>query len=927
MLLKKLINNIPEKKNNIFIRGLSTNSKDVKSGYIFFAIKGNNKNGEKFIKEAIVKGASVIVCSKSINYKKKINNKKTIILKKKNVRSFLSEVCSKFYKLKPKNIIAVTGTNGKTSVADLFYQLLTLNNIPAASIGTLGIKYSNKIINTGLTSPDTISIHKYLQILKKNKIDNVIIEASSHGLDQYRLHNIKFKAAIFTNFSQDHLDYHKTMQSYLNAKLILFKKILKRNSNIILDEKINEYLDLKNIAKKRKLKIIKIDTTFKKIKNFYLPSGSEFKINNLSMAIEAAKLCNLKKEKIYKSLKKIKDVSGRLELVRKFSNNIKVFIDYAHTPDALSKALQSLIHTYGKNISLVFGCGGDRDKKKRPLMAKVANNLSNKIYITDDNPRNEDPKKIRNEIIKGIDQSKCFNFGKREKAIKQAIINSKQNEVVLIAGKGHENKQIYKNRIVNFSDKKVVKNMKLKIKILNKKQQNYFQNKFILKKIIGNIAINNFKGLATDSRMVKKNNLFLTIKGRNNDGSKFISHALNKGARYIVSSKVEKKYRKKTLKVKNEILFLNKFAKLKRENSLAKIIAITGSAGKTSLKNLIKQLLQNFAKTHSSPKSYNNYLGVPISLSNLSVEDKYGVFEIGMSKKGEIDNLSKLIKPHIGIITNIGEAHIENFSNIHGIAKAKSEIINSIEKNGTIILNRDDKFFYFLRKKAKLKKLKIITFGKNKKSDIFPLIFLKSSYSTRVIFKVKNEKINLEFKNINIYNIMAALAVIKELNHNLNNIKNILRNFEPTEGRGKIHIISRYSKKFNLIDESYNANPTSVKNAINNLCSIKKEKFKKYLLLGDMLELGHKSKMYHKKLSKVINNSDIDKVFVKGEKTLFTYKSLNKNKQGNILQHNDDIDLVLKTIINNNDYLMVKGSNATGLNSLSKKMIKGLNVI
>jgi UDP-N-acetylmuramyl pentapeptide synthase len=306
---------------------------------------------------------------------------------------------------------------------------------------------------------------------------------------------------------------------------------------------------------------------------------------------------------------------------------------------------------------------------------------------------------------------------------------------------------------------------------------------------------------------------------------------------------------------------------------------------------------------------------------------KYGIFEIGMSKKGEIDNLSKLIKPHIGIITNIGEAHIENFSNIHGIAKAKSEIINSIEKNGTIILNRDDKFFNFLRKKAKLKKLKIITFGKNKKSDIFPLIFLKSSYSTRVIFKVKKEKINLEFKNINIYNIMAALAVIKELNHNPNNIKNILRNFEPTEGRGKIHIISRYRKKFNLIDESYNANPTSVKNAINNLCSIKKEKFKKYLLLGDMLELGQKSKMYHKKLSKLINNSDIDKVFVKGEKTLITYKNLNKNKQGNILQHNDDIDLVLKTIINNNDYLMVKGSNATGLNSLSKKMIKGLNVI
>ena len=175
--------------------------------------------------------------------------------------------------------------------------------------------------------------------------------------------------------------------------------------------------------------------------------------------------------------------------------------------------------------------------------------------------------------------------------------------------------------------------------------------------------------------------------------------------------------------------------------------------------------------------------------------------------------------------------------------------------------------------------------------------------------------------------MIYVLKVLKELNLNLHKIKKLIKNFEPTEGRGKTHVISRYNKSFKLVDESYNANPLSVKNAINNLCSIKKEKFKKYLLLGDMLELGNKSKMYHEKLSKVINNSDIDKVFVKGEKTLFTYKSLNKNKQGNILQHNDDIDLVLKTIINNNDYLMVKGSNATGLNSLSKKMIKGLNVI
>ena len=449
----------------------------------------------------------------------------------------------------------------------------------------------------------------------------------------------------------------------------------------------------------------------------------------------------------------------------------------------------------------------------------------------------------------------------------------------------------------------------------------------ILKKIKGNIKLDNFEGLAIDSRMIKKNNLFLTIKGKKNDGNKFIPDALRKGAKYVVSSKVLKKYKKKTIKVKNEISFLNQFARLKRENSLAKIVAITGSAGKTSLKNLIKELLQKFEKTHSSPRSFNNHLGVPISLSNLSTQDKFGVFEVGMSAAGEIKKLSKLIKPHIGIITNIGEAHIENFKNIKGIAKAKAEIIDTIKENGTVILNRDDNFFSYLYKKSKLRKLKVITFGKNKNSDVFPIKIIKKNNSSEIFLKIKDQKLNLEIKNINIYNVLASLAVIHEFNLNLDHIKKTFKFSEPTEGRGKTHIISRYSKRFKLIDESYNANPLSVKNAINNFDLIKKDKFKKYLILGDMLELGHKSEKYHKDLSKVINNSNIDKVFIKGEKTLFTYKNLHKSKQGNILQNKDDIDLILRNIIKNNDYLMIKGSNATGLHTLSKKMIRGLNVI
>ena len=920
MLLKKLIKDIPKEKKKIKILGLTTNSKEVKKGYIFFAIKGLKFNGEKFINEAIKKGAAVIICSQNYRIKK---HKSVFILKTTKVRYILSEIASKFYKRKPKNIIAVTGTNGKTSVADLFYQILSINKIPVASIGTLGIKFKRKIIKTDLTSPDTISLHKELEKIKKNNIDNVIIETSSHGLHQRRLDHINFKAGIFTNFSQDHLDYHKSMKSYFKAKLILFNRILTKKKIVISDKSIKEFMVLKKISKKRQLRLFDINLIRKKVMEAAKFRFREFQLKNLSMAIIAAKICKLKEKKIFKSLSKIKDTDGRLELVKTFAGNIKLFVDFAHTPDALSHVLKELKKTYGNNVSLVFGCGGNRDKKKRPLMASIASLNCKKVYVTDDNPRNEDPETIRKDIIKKIKTNNFLNIGNRAEAIKTAVLNAEANEVILVAGKGHEDKQIYKNKVLHTSDKEIIKKIKKKTKIITSKNQNFIQNKMIVKNITNRPKLDNFNGIAIDSRQVKKNNLFLTIKGKNHDGFKFITKAIKKGARYIVSSKINNKNKDKIIKVADEIKFLNDYAQKKREHSKAKIFAITGSAGKTSLKNLLKDLLQNFGKTYSSPKSYNNQFGVPLSLSNLETQHKYGVFEVGMSKKGEIFSLSKLIKPHVAVITNIGEAHIENFKNLRGIAETKGEIINNICKSGTIILNHDDKFLNYFQKKAKLKNLNIVTFGLNKKSNVYPIKMFKNKKNDVYKIKVIDQIIRLECKNINIYNLLSSLAILKILNLDLSKVSKHFKYFEPSEGRGKIHKIKRYKKIFKLIDESYNANPLSVKNAIKNFNSIKKKKFKKYFIFGDMLELGKKSDALHKNLSKVINNSDIDKVFVKGNKSLITYKNIKKNKRGNIFQQEEDIDFTLNSIIANNDYLMIKGSNATGLSELSKRIIKG----
>ena len=302
-----------------------------------------------------------------------------------------------------------------------------------------------------------------------------------------------------------------------------------------------------------------------------------------------------------------------------------------------------------------------------------------------------------------------------------------------------------------------------------------------------------------------------------------------------------------------------------------------------------------------------------------------------MSKPGEIHRLSKLVRPNIGIITNIAQAHIENFKNIKGIAQAKGEIISNINEGGVLILNRDDGFFNYLKGVARRKKIKVLSFGRSKKADVCLIKNKKTENSNTLKIKAIDETLILKTSfngNLNISNILCCLTVLKILELDIGKIGKFFEKNLALNGRGKIHDVARYKTKFKLIDESYNANPLSVKNAIINLSNIKKKNSKKYVLLGDMLELGRKSDFYHKNLSKVINVADIDKLFIYGDRVIKTYKYTSKSKQGNILQNKNDFDDVFSNILKKNDYLMIKGSNATGLNKLSKNIIKGsINVI
>jgi len=913
MLLKKLIKDCPIKLSNVKVKGLSSDTRKLKKGDLFFALKGSKNNGENFINEALKKGACGIVSSKKITGKK--------IIKVNNVRDILGKTCSKFYINKPKNIIAVTGTNGKSSVADFFHQILTLNKLSVATIGTLGIK-TKKIKKISLTSLDVISLHKELYSLKQKKIENVLLEASSHGLDQGRLNGINIRAGIFTNFSQDHLDYHKSMKDYFNAKMILFRKILKKNNYIILDKDIPEFTKIKKIIQKKKIKKIFISSS-KKEYDFtsFKPIGN-FQKKNLIMAIKACEIIGLNKKKISKCISKLKSVKGRLELAREFPDKTKVFIDFAHTPDAIKTAINSLKMHFKKDLTIVFGCGGERDKNKRKKIGKIVDKLCKKIIVTDDNPRRENPKKIRKAIIKHIKSVKAYEIGSRTSAIHTAIKQSNSNEIILIAGKGHEDYQDYGTRKLKTSDFKIVKNFKIN-KNKSERKVNVKQNNFLINKIIANKYEKSFLGVSINSNSIKKKNLFIAIKGKKDDGHNYVKEAvLNGASNCVISKKVKNISKNKVIKVSNTYNFLKKLALLKRNYANGKIIAVTGSSGKTTVKDLIGNLLKNYGDTYFSPRSFNNAYGVPLSLCNLEQNHQYGVFEIGMSKKGEIDTLSKLVKPNIGIITNIAEAHIENFKNLKHIAKAKGEIIDNISTSGSLILDRDNKFFNYFKSKADKNNIKVVSIGNNKKSDI-KIVNVKNflKYKLITIRSFKNEY-KIKTKDQLSQNIAFAIAVLEILNLDIDKIKNKIKNIKVLEGRGKIYRVKYKNLNFNLIDESYNANPLSMKQSILNLSKIKNNN-QKYLLLGDMLELGKKSQILHKNLSPVINHSNINKLFIHGDYIMDTYKNVKKNKRGNVLQEKSDFKEILLPILQNNDYLMIKGSNATGLNQISKNLTKG----
>ena len=489
-----------------------------------------------------------------------------------------------------------------------------------------------------------------------------------------------------------------------------------------------------------------------------------------------------------------------------------------------------------------------------------------------------------------------------------------------MAGKGHENYQEYKKKKF-FSDKlEILKSVAKKNKNLSKSiktnilKETLKSNVINIKKIINSASIN--------SNKIKNNSIFVGIKGKKYDGNKFGNSALKNGALLSIINK--KKHCPKTIFRKDPLKFFHKISLIFRKSLNTNIISITGSSGKTSVKELTSFCLNKFGKTYFSKKSFNNKYGVPLSIFNTPEQSKFAVLEVGMNKKGEINSLTKLIRPDIGLITNISYAHIQNFKNLNQIAEAKGEIINNITPNGTMIINMDDKYYKYFLKKTIQNGLKSITFSTKKtKADVSFLSQkkYKNNYllKTRIKGITKTFKVSKELSNYK-ENILASLSIIcsyfdvKELK------KNLFQGFCIPKSRGSLIKYKKGLKKLTILDESYNSNPLSLKFALERFNLINIETSKKYLLIGDMLELGAYSKKLHIEIAKYINNSKVNKTYVYGRHTKHTFNKLKPQIRGRILTNTMDIYNLINKVLPNNSLLMVKGSNSTGLNRIIQKL-------
>ena len=1022
---------LPEGAGEVAFDAIAVDSREAGPNALFAAMPGTKVDGLDYAADAVKAGAVAVLAGEGAP--EVIEGAPT--LRCVDPRRALALAASRLHPNQPETIVAVTGTAGKTSVASFVRQIFEHAGTPAAMIGTTGVFAPGREDYGTLTTPDPVALHRLLDELS-GTAKVCAMEASSHGLDQRRLDGVRLAAGAFTNLGRDHLDYHADMDEYLASKLRLFDTLLEpgRPAVVFADDEYAPrvveaceargikpltvgrhglWMSVKRIEQEqfRQIAEVELDGTVHRVA---LPLAGEFQLANALVAAGLAIVVGLEPAVAFAALEHLEGASGRLELVGRSSEGAPVYIDYAHKPDALENVLKALQPYTTGRLVCVFGCGGDRDSGKRPLMGEIAARLADVVIVTDDNPRSEDPAAIRAAILEAAPDA--TEIADRREAIHVAVSQLRRGDTLVIAGKGHEEGQTIGDRTLPFSDQAVAREALEGAEhgaadVSNEASQadEPIPAAFVPQPPVGDIGESNdvptetapdidartpaqpmasepeapppdmttepepaprirprpdpdapivwtmremaeamgagmwgvfpegTTGLSIDTRTIAPGETYFALLGDNHDGHDFVPAAAEAGAAAVIVAREKADAFADAgvplLVVEDTLTALEDLGRAARARTKAMIVAVTGSVGKTTTKELLRTALAPSGKVHAAVASFNNHWGVPLTLARMPEDTDFGVIEIGMNHAGEIARLSPMAAPHVAIITLVAPAHLGAFATVNDIARAKAEIFDGLVEGGIAVINADDPRVALLKKEAEDRGIhRIVTFGKD--ADAARERVQLDQDSSRLTFAIASEKRTAAIGAPGAHiaqNALACLTACFLVGADMDAACEALAGFSVGKGRGERHVLDHPDGPVVLIDESYNANPASVVAAVRSLRVARPGPGgRRIAVLGDMLELGARSPDLHAGLSQALIANGIDRVLLAGPEMAALRDRLQSATEGSSasvpearwFETTPELATIVADEVRGHDVVMVKSSLGLGFATIVDKLLE-----
>ena len=979
------------------IHSFSSDSRSIEQGDLFVAITGTHADGHAYIQDALTRGAVAVIVENTEKVAGIVAESTVPIIVAADARKAYAEIAERYYG-NPANglkLIGITGTNGKTTITYVLEEILNSLGCLTGVIGTVNYRFDNGAGKTVLpaanTTPGAKELQELLFLMRSHGVQYVMMEVSSHSLVQQRLGQLQFDVAAFTNLSHDHLDYHATMEEYFQAKNLLFTRHLKADGTAVIstpiqDKEPNGWSErLRAVCSSHHVCTLccgETDHNDVQLTGFSSDLGGsqiafrlhdqehtfksklvgQFNIDNLLTACTVMLADSHSPAEILPHLPSVKGAPGRLERIEHVSagqfDQPVVFVDYAHTPDAVRQVLLTLSALPHTDLFCVFGCGGDRDRRKRPVMGRIAIELADVVCAASDNPRTEDPVAILGDIEQGMvdaggtrrevdwllarakgekGYSICEN---RSLAIRQTVAAAGAGDIVVILGKGHENYQITQSGKRFFDDRLEAQNVMTSWHLHTVQQA-------IAGKVVSSGKVKYYAAVSTDTRTLRKGDIFVALKGERFDGNDHLQEALAKGAACCIveEGRSESSEDAAILEVVDGGVALSRLAHFRRKQldaiSNPSVVAITGSCGKTTVKEMVSAILKaKWAGGVDYPPesvlhtrgNLNNLIGLPLSLLPLTVFHKAAVLEMGMNAFGEIAQMVRVAEPDISCITNVHGVHLEGLGSIEGVARAKEELFAGTPAHGTLIVNLDDPHIREFSKKYPHQK---IYFGTQPAPDgcapdfwATDVVIDESSLS--FMLHTANDQIACSLPALgqhNIVNALAAAATAYATGATFADIAQGLADFRTADKR-MVKLCT--PEHLTLLNDSYNANPASMEAALQTLKHLAGVK-KSLALLGDMFELGDHAEKAHKELGRQAAEMKITYLAAVGQfASLVTEGAIEAGmaKENVFLCRSKEAvsscvqNLVQENKISQGDYVLVKASRGMKMETLVDSLMK-----